>query len=337
MAAILERPARRHWSTADVDSRHALAYWADTICKSFLEIDIDSLARDRFRARLDTSQFGPAMLHFIEADRQTIRRTPARIAHSRYDGYLLMQMRAGQRRFQQHDRESRIEVGDCVLIDCAAPYRVECLTRARSIALHFSREWLRNWLPTPEVLAGRPFRSGSGWSNALCAALASLDTDWEEELALPEGVVVEQIAALLALAAGPSVRASRGSEKLLNRIRRTMRDRCHEARVTPAAIADSSGISKRYLHHLFAQAGTTFGNELMRMRLDCAHRLLSDTRYAALTVTEVFLQCGFQESSHFARRFRKAYGVGPMEFRAVRLRRRCIETVGELVNISRSG
>jgi AraC-like DNA-binding protein len=322
MAAILERPARRHWSTADVDSRHALAYWTDTICKSFLEIDIDSLARDRFRARLDTSPFGPAMLHFIEADRQTIRRTPARIAHSRYDGYLLMQMRAGQRRFQQHDRESRIEVGDCVLIDCAAPYRVECLTRARSIALHFSREWLRNWLPTPEALAGRPFRSGSGWSRALCAALANLDTDWEEELALPEGVVVEQIAALLALAAGPSARASRGSEKLLKHIRRTMRDRCHEARVTPAAIADSSGISKRYLHHLFAQAGTTFGSELMRMRLDCAHRLLSDTRYAALTVTEVFLQCGFQESSHFARRFRQAYGVGPMEFRAVRLRRR---------------
>jgi len=73
MAAILERPARRHWSTSDVDSRHALAYWSDTICESFLEIDIDSLARDRFRARLDTSQFGPAMLHRIEADRQTTR------------------------------------------------------------------------------------------------------------------------------------------------------------------------------------------------------------------------------------------------------------------------
>jgi AraC-like DNA-binding protein len=321
MAAILERPARRHWSTSDVDSRHALAYWADTICESFLEIDIDSQARDRFRARLDTSQFGPAMLHSIEADRQTIHRTPARIAHSRYDGFLLMQMRAGQRRLQQYDRESCIEVGDCVLLDCSAPYRIECLTRARSIALHFSREWLQNWLPAPEALAGRPFRSGSGWSTALCAALANLDTDWEEELALPEGVVVEQIAALLALAAGPSVRASRGSEKLLSRIRRTMRDRCHEARVTPGAIADSSGISKRYLHHLFAQTGTTFGSELMRMRLDCAHRLLGDTRYAALTVTDVFLRCGFQESSHFARRFRMAYGVGPMEFRAARLRR----------------
>jgi AraC-like DNA-binding protein len=320
MVAILERPARQRWSTADVDSRQALAYWVDTICKSFLEIDIDSPARDQFRARLDQSDLGPATLHLVEADAQTIRRTPARIAHSRYAAYFLLQLRAGQLHFQQYGRESCVETGDCILIDCNAPYRLECLGTTRSVALRFPRDWLRNWIPAPESLAGRPFRSGTGWSTALCAALANLDTDREQELALPEGVVAEQIAALLALAAGPDIHVSRGSDKLLNRIRRTIRDRCHEAGLTPGAIADAHGISKRYLHYLFAQTDSTFGSELMRMRLDCAHRLLSDTRFAALTVSEVAARCGFLEPSHFARRFRKAHGAGPMEFRAARLR-----------------
>ena len=49
----LERPARQCWSTADVESRHALAYWVDAICKSFLEIDIDSPERQHFHRRLD--------------------------------------------------------------------------------------------------------------------------------------------------------------------------------------------------------------------------------------------------------------------------------------------
>ena len=315
-----DRPARQRWSTADVESRHALAYWVDTICESFLEIDIDSPDRHQFRARLDQSELGAAALHIIEADTQTIRRTPARIAHTRYAGYFLLQLRAGRLHFEQYGHKSRVEVGDCVLIDCNAPYRLDCLNTTRSVVLRFPREWLRNWLPAPESLAGRPFRSGTGWSTALCAALATLDTEHDEEFALPRGVVAEQIASLLALAAGPEARASRSGEKLLNRIRQAIRDRCHMSELTPNDIAVANGISKRYLHYLFNQSDSTFGNELMRTRLDCAHRLLSDRRYAALAVGEVAAQCGFAEPSHFARRFRKAYGAGPTEFRAAHLR-----------------
>ena len=319
MVGTLERPARQCWSTADVDSRHALAYWVDTICKSFLEIDIESPAHDHFHGRLDQSDLGPATLYLVEADTQTVRRTPARIAHSRYAGYFLLQLRAGQLRFQQYGRDSCVEPGDCVLVDCTAPYRLECLPATRSVAVRFPQDWLKNWVPAPESLAGRPFRSGVGWSTALSAALANLDTDGPE-LALPPGVVAEQIAALMALAAGPDVHATRGSEKLLKRIESTIRDRCQESGLSPGAVADVHGISKRYLHYLFAQADTTFGNELMRMRLDSARRLLSDKRYDALSVSEVAARCGFLEPSHFARRFRKAFALGPTEFRAARAR-----------------
>jgi AraC-like DNA-binding protein len=319
MVAMAERPARQRWSTTDVESRHALAYWVDTICKSFLEIDIDSPQRHEFHARLEQSDLGPATLNLIEADPQSIRRTPERIAHSRYAGYFLLQLRSGQLRFQQYGRDACIEPGDCVLVDCNAPYRLECVHTTRSVALRFPRDWLRNWIPSPESLAGRPLRTMSGWSATLSSALANLDTDNTDELALPEGVIAEQIAALLALAAGPDAHVARGSEKLLNRIRRTIRDRCHEAGLSPAAIAEEHGISKRYLHYLFAHTDSTFGDELMRVRLDCAHRLLSDQRFAGLTVSEVAARCGFLEPSHFARRFRKAYGAGPTEFRAASL------------------
>jgi AraC-like DNA-binding protein len=320
MLAMAESPARQRWSTADVESRHALAYWVDTICNSFLEIDIDSPRRHQFRARLEQTGLGPATLNLLEADAQTIRRTPARIAHSRYAGYFLLRLRAGRLRFQQYGRDAGIEAGDCVLVDCNAPYRLECLASTRTVALRFPRDWLRNWIPAPENLAGRPFRSETGWSATLSSALANLDTDREQELALPEGVVAEQIAALLALAAGPETHVTRSSEKLLKRICRTIRDRSHEAGLTPGAIAEAHGISKRYLHYLFAHTDSTFGDELMGMRLENAHRLLSDVRFSALTVSEVAARCGFLEPSHFARRFRKAYGAGPMEFRATCLR-----------------
>ncbi|MEJ0038923.1 MAG: helix-turn-helix domain-containing protein [Gammaproteobacteria bacterium] len=315
MVATLPTAGRRSWSTADVESRHALSYWVDTICHSFLEIDIDSPHRERFHGRLDQFELGPATVSLVEADTQSIRRTPARISRSRYAGYFLLQLRSGQLRFHQYGRECHIEPGDCVLIDCKAAYRLECLCNTRSVAVRFSHDWLNNWVPGPESLAAKPIRATGGWGMALSAALATLDSEHDNDLALPPGIVAEQIAGLLALAAGPEAHALSPSEKLLNRIRGTIRDRCSDPGLTPTSVADEHGISKRYLHYLFAQKSTTFRNELIRMRLDSAHRLLSDKRYTALTIGEIAARCGFLEPSHFTRRFRKAYGAGPTEFR----------------------
>ena len=315
MSAIVTVPVRQRWATTDVDPRRALSYWADTICRSFLEVDIDCARPQQFHASLEQAPLGPAMLSLIEAEPQIVRRTPARISHSRYAGYFLFQLRIGQAVLRQYGRECRVEAGDCALVDCSAPYWLECLSATRSVALHFPTDWLRNWIPSPQSLAARPFRSNAGWSTTLAGALANLDTNDLGELALPEGVVAEQIAALLALAAGPHAHILRGSEKLLHRIRRTLRDRCHEPGLSTDAVAAEHGISKRYLHYLFAHADSTFGSELMSMRLNCAHRLLSDLRFSGLTIGEVASRSGFLDLSHFARRFRAAYGVGPKDFR----------------------
>jgi AraC family transcriptional regulator, positive regulator of tynA and feaB len=320
MLAINDRLARQRWCTGDVNARHALAYWADTICKSFLEIDIDTPDRKGFRGQLDQTELGPAMLYVVEADTQAIRRTPVRIAHSRYPGYILMQLRAGRARYKQYGRECFLDTGDSLLVDCTAPYQLESLAATRSVAVRFPQDWLKNWIPAPERLAARSLQAGFGWNTALCAALANLETAFIEELALPRSVVAEQIAGLLALAAGPDARVAAPSEKLFKRIQQTIHDRYPEPGLSPGDVAKDNGISTRYLHYLCAHAATTFGEQLMRRRLESAQRLLNDRRYDALSVSEVAARCGFLEPSHFARRFRKAYGSGPTEFRALRSR-----------------
>src|SRR5262245_36412639 len=228
----------RHWSTSAVDPQHALAFWVDTICRSFMEIDIDTPERDRFRAQLDQMDFGPGTLYLVEAGEQIVRRTPARIAGSHEAFYFLMQLRQGQARFQQAGRECFIGPGDCVLVDCKQPYTLDCLPTTRTVALRFRQDWLANWLPSPERFAARPFRPDAGWSAALSVALANLETAPNQELALPAGVVAEQIAALFALAAGPDAQVSSSSEKLLRRLKQTIRDRCQEPDLSPGAVAD---------------------------------------------------------------------------------------------------
>jgi AraC-like DNA-binding protein len=312
--------SRRRWSTQDVESRHALAYWVETISKTFLEIDIDCPEREHFYAQLDQFELGPATLCVIEAATQTVRRTRAQIARSRYPAYFLLGLRAGRLRLQQYGRESHLQPGECILVDCKEPYRLDCLDTTRCVAVRFPQDWLRDWLPAAESFANRPFAKKSGWNAALAAALRSLDTDCEGELALPGGMVAQQIAGLLALAAGPTAQAYSPRAKLLHRILGTLRDLSREPGLSPADVAGVHGISKRYLHYLFAQASTTFRTELMRIRLESAHRILNDRRFDNVSVREVAGRCGFVEPSYFARRFRVTFGVGPTQLRAARSR-----------------
>jgi AraC-like DNA-binding protein len=72
----------------------------------------------------------------------------------------------------------------------------------------------------------------------------------------------------------------------------------------------------------------------MRMRLELAHRIMSDTRYDALSVNEVSARCGFLEPSHFARRFRKAFGVVPTQFRVARGRTIAVRKGSRPVNVT---
>lgn len=313
MRDILASSVPRRWSTGDVDQRRALAYWVDTVCDYFIELDIDTPLRAGFRARLDQADLGVATANFVQAERQRIHRTRARIARSRERAFVLLQVRRGQVCLSQFGREALVRSGECVLMDGSEPYKIDCPQAHCGLALRLPEHWLKRWLPRPEALAARVL-SGPGWSSALNAALASIDVDTCADLALPQSAVAEQVAALLALAAGRDIVVA-GRSTLLNQLLGTLHDRLHEAELAPLALAQAHGISKRSLHYAFAAAGTTFSQELMRLRLDRAHQMLSDVRFVDLTITEIAACCGFNESSHFARRFRDRFARTPMQVR----------------------
>jgi AraC family transcriptional activator of tynA and feaB len=315
MGVRLDAPAPRHWSTSQVEQPEALAYWVDTVCDQFLELEIDTPMRDRFHASLDQVDLGPATANFLEAGVQRVRRTRAKIARMRTPMFMLMQLRVGQVTYQQLGREVRVGPGECVLIDCTEPYELECPHPTRAMALRLPADWLRRWIAQPERHAAQLFSAG-GWSSALCAAVASLDIDSCENLAVPADEIAETIATLLKLALGPEREASLQRPILFNQLMRTLQNRLHEAELSPTTVAAEHGICTRSVHYVFAGARTTFVERLMELRLGRAREMLSDAQLFDLPVAEVAVRCGFADPSHFARRFRRRFGQSPLQFRS---------------------
>lgn len=312
MGDSLQPVPARHWSTDEAADR-PFSYWVDTVCDRFLALDIDSPMREHFHAQLDQTELGPATASWLHADAQRVRRTRAKIARS-HPGFLLMQLRTGRVQIRQAGHVTALSAGECILLDGAQPYEVECPEATRSCVLQLSEDRLRAWVRSPESLVPRRF-GGMGWDGALCAAVASLDVDTCDHLALPRGEVADHIVALLKLALGPEPQDSAGGRRLREQLLRTMSNGLSDPGLSPRAVAAGHRISVRTLHYAFAAGGTTFIEELVRMRLHQARQLLADPRLRQVPVIEIAARCGFTDPTHFARRFRRRFGIAPLAFR----------------------
>jgi AraC-like DNA-binding protein len=243
-------------------------------------------------------------------------RTREAIGRSRESRFDLLYVRSGTFTFEHYGRRFALTQDQCVLIDSAEPYFFESSAFATGTSFQIPQKWLKSWVAAPHDGVGKVITDATAWERALLATLSALSPQAVENLALPGEAVSEQVASLLTLALSPaSVPAATHSHRLLPGIRQSLREHAHDETLSPAKVAQLHGISKRYLHALFATLGTTFSKELMSIRLERARRHLADSRFSHLSISEVGWRCGFTDSSHFARRFHQCYGLSPRAYR----------------------
>jgi AraC-like DNA-binding protein len=303
------------WSTADSAPGRGLSYWIEAICEAFLEMKADG-NRESFDASLTKFRFGPIDLNFVDTDPQEVWRTRAAIARSRENFFYLLYMHGGHMGVSQRGREATIAPGNCALVDSREPYRFSLPDRNNCLSIQIPQTWLRTWLPHPEDTTVLTFADRSPWGATLASAVGNLRLAALDRITLPFGVVADQIGAMLALAAGQRDSGiPRHSASLLDRLTRTILEQSAEQSIDPASVAAEHGISKRYLHLILSQGGTSFGTILIEARLRRAKALLEDRRFARLPISEIAWRSGFSNPSHFARRFRSRFGVSPGAFR----------------------
>jgi AraC-like DNA-binding protein len=90
--------------------------------------------------------------------------------------------------------------------------------------------------------------------------------------------------------------------------------RYYRKALTAERVAKALACSARQLQRAYAQFGDlTFHDDLVGRRMDAAAELLS---LPSIPVCEVARRVGYSQASHFARAFRRRYGVSPSTYRA---------------------
>jgi AraC-like DNA-binding protein len=123
-----------------------------------------------------------------------------------------------------------------------------------------------------------------------------------------------------ALRATTQLREHRSGLTLFDRVVAYIEQAFDNPDLSPASVAVALRISVRYLHLLFAQRGHTTAGWIRERRLAFCREALANID-SGLSVTDVALQAGFTDPSHFSRVFRHRFGMAPNQYRRLQMGR----------------
>lgn len=110
--------------------------------------------------------------------------------------------------------------------------------------------------------------------------------------------------------------AERMESRMVERVKRTIRERSHED-LSLERIAAEEGVSPHYLSRLFKEeTGVNYTDFLTACRMERARALLGNPR---LSLKQIAYEVGYHDPNYFSRVFKKETGLSPREYRRRRL------------------
>lgn len=287
-------------------------HWAYTLNGSMrTHFEVQRLERGR-DASLARSEFGAGELYSAIAPSQVLRhfndqRNADEVEHS-----YLIQIRSGALGVASGGRKVILANGDCAIVDSRQDFTLSSNSSTQGVVIRFPVSWLGAWVSNPEDLIARRVDAEVGWGRALSASVSNLDPLRIDDLGSNVNSIAEHVAMLISLASyAVSPEGGDVALRKMREVKRVLERSFADANLGPESVSGQLGISKRYLHYIFAACGTTFGRELLEIRLGKAYRMLCAAGGSG-AVLKVAMSSGFSDSSHFSKKFKERYGVSPV-------------------------
>lgn len=295
--------------------------WERAISATYYLQEVRSAGGRDFHGRLAVQPVGAVSLSRIVSTPVTYRRRPLQIA-AHAEGYHLVTIPLrGDLFFEQEAAHAHCPA-QCFLTERGdLPYELHQPGDNELLVVRLPESLLDGFLPRGRTFQGRTIGRPVGFSGLFIDFARSVmaNADGLDPKRAP--VAARQLLELLALAlTEEGERDTESGESAvaaahLRRIKAAIRRRLAEPDVTPALIAADCGLSVRYLHRLFAAAGTTMGRWTVEQRLTEADGALRDPRRRG-SLAMVAQTHGFSDQSQFCRHYKRRFGRTPGETRA---------------------
>jgi len=235
--------------------------------------------------------------------------------------YVILQLSQGQLFVTQNDNEARLDIGDWTIIDSLRPARFRFEKEFNILALNMPRDVITARAHDHDLPLA-PFMSGSTGASAIFSSFARSLYDHAPSLN-PDDVRHREHVLDLMFASLPGTfkQPERTRGRRLDAALRFIDEHLANPGLCPQMVAEKVNVSPRHLHRLFEETGHSVGDWIRKRRLERARCDLADERFRGNSILEISYGWGFNDSAHFSRAFRDAFGQSPREYRQQARRR----------------
>jgi AraC-like DNA-binding protein len=305
--------------TDTVPVSNCVEYWQENAATLLGRLHIEQAPGQPFRGSFAHSGVADLVLCKINSTPHSVSRTTT-FARQYDRGYLkaVLQMK-GTSLLDQDGRTTTIEPGFWSLYDTARPYRLTLLDQNELLLVLVPRERIFTAPNNLRNLTVRKFSGCSGVGKLACQlvnntfdeiALLNLSTSFD---------VADSITQLLRLAlltGLPEQLLPPSRELLRERIKSLVAAHLRSPNLSVDGLASLTRCSKRYLHKVFEHEQLSISEYILRLRLERCRQSLLDPSCLNQSITDIAFSWGFNNSNHFSRSFKQAFGVSPRSLRA---------------------
>ncbi len=271
-----------------------------------------------FNAQMSRHSIGGFQVVDCVCDPCGATRTRAHISRDSQASMTMQLVLSGSERLTINDRKIVLTTGDLLIWNTITPMRFEVMERLRKMSVTMPLSRLRNWLPESWHSIDSHLPHVSPGAALLSSVIKSMSPAFLSGRLRNSEALTESLMGLLvsALAYDNDAAPATLRETQLTMAKAYIDSHLAEPDLSPAIVANARRISVRYLHALFEAEGLSVQQYIIRERLLRCRRDLQNGSMAQRTITDIAFSWGFQNSTHFSRRFKAEFGLSPQDFRS---------------------
>jgi AraC-like DNA-binding protein len=307
------------FSTRDLPKPMRIPMWREEFGRRIVHVDIEPSSDVAFQVEATLQAFQGLRTLSWQGSAMRFNRSRANTVDGD-DTIGIVVCSSASSQVLQRGREVELHAGDAIAFLHSEPVIVS-YTEGLQFGLSVPRDALTSRVTSVESLTMRPI---SRRAEALRLLMTYLKSALREGvLAVPKlrDAVLNHIHDLAALSisgcaplgesSASAVVAARHSAAL-NHIAAHFQD----PELSLEVVARCQGISPRYLQHLMTSSGASFTERVNELRLQRAFALLIEPNGNGQRISDIALEVGFSDISHFNRVFRARFGISPRGVRS---------------------